>query len=294
MPSPSIDRTDSYTAPQLSRRQWLAAFPGAVAIAAVRPAWAEGDAYGGAKKSKLHAEFPSQDPTKVRDLVAAAHTRIDRVRELVEASPALAKAAWDWGFGDWESGLGAASHMGRADIAKLLMTHGARPNLFTFAMLGHVEVVRQIVESMPGIQRTPGPHGITLLQHAKNRLRQKGMTREDKAAASATVAYLESLGDANVNATGLEVTEAQKQIYLGRYTFHSSDDGAFEVITNRGGQLSIKRGQRFGRVMNRVEEHAFAPAGAPDVRIRFRVENSRAVSLTIHDPVPLVTARRVD
>ncbi len=89
----------------------------------------------------VHAEFPSQDPALVRETVAAAHTRIERVRELVEASPALAKAAWDWGFGDWESALGAASHMGRVDIAELLIAHGARPNLFTFAMLGQLDVV---------------------------------------------------------------------------------------------------------------------------------------------------------
>ena len=104
---------DSYTAPQLSLRQWLAAFSGAVALATIPSAWAESDTYEGERKSKLHAEFPSHDPSTVRDVVAASHVRIDRVRELVEASPALAKAAWDWGFGDWESALGAASHRNR-------------------------------------------------------------------------------------------------------------------------------------------------------------------------------------
>ncbi|MDX1388593.1 MAG: hypothetical protein R3344_05360, partial [Acidobacteriota bacterium] len=61
----------------------------------------------------VHPEFPSQDPELVREIVGASHARLDDVTKLVTASPALAKAAWDWGFGDWESALGAASHMGR-------------------------------------------------------------------------------------------------------------------------------------------------------------------------------------
>ena len=56
--------------------------------------------------------------------------------------------------------------------------------------------------------------------------------------------------------------------------------------------LSIKRGDRFGRVLNRVEENGFAPGGAPDVRVRFKVLDGRVVSLAIHNPVPLVTAVR--
>jgi len=279
---------------RLSRRQWLAAVPGAVALAHGLPARAEDAAYAGTKKGKLHPEFPSHDPAVVREVVGAAHTRIDRVRELVEASPALAKAAWDWGFGDWESALGAASHMGRVDIAELLIAHGARPDIFTFAMMGRVGAVRQMVEAMPGVQRIHGPHGFSLLDHPRFRLRHTEMTAADKSSVEATIDYLESLGDADIRAESLEVDEADKPIYIGRYAFDAGADGAFEVHTNNGGQLSIKRGERFGRVMNRVDEHTFAPSGAADVRIRFQVDDRRATSLTIHDPTPLVTARRVD
>src|SRR3954451_11330466 len=62
--------------------------------------------------------FPSQPPALVREMVSVSHGNIKRVRELVEARPALAKAAWDWGFNDWESALGAASHVGNREIAE--------------------------------------------------------------------------------------------------------------------------------------------------------------------------------
>ncbi len=58
--------------------------------------------------------FPSQDPAVVREVVTVAHGRIERLRELVTARPELANAAWDWGFGDWESALGASVAHGTA------------------------------------------------------------------------------------------------------------------------------------------------------------------------------------
>ena len=58
---------------------------------------------------------PRQDPAVVREVVGVSHRDLARVRELVERQPALANATIDWGFGDWESALGAASHVGRRD-----------------------------------------------------------------------------------------------------------------------------------------------------------------------------------
>jgi len=259
----------------------LAAMGGGALAAGLMPVRAAEQA--GETGSLVHAEFPSHDPAVVREVVGASHGRIDDVRKVVEATPALARSAWDWGFGDWESALGAASHMGRRDIAELLMKHGARPNLFTHAMLGHLDVVKAAVVTQPGIQRIHGPHGITLLSHARNGGEQAG----------AVLAYLESLGDADVRATSLEISDEEKKRYLGRYVFGSGDDEAFEVLTNSRGALAIRRGERFGRVLNRVEEHGFAPGGAPAVRVRFTLREDDVVALTIHDPDPLVTAKRV-
>src|ERR1041385_1664807 len=115
----------------------------------------------------LVAPFPAHPPELVREMVIVAHFDLQRVRDLVEARPALAKAAVDWGFGDWEDALGAASHTGRADIAEILLAHGARPTLFSATMLGQLDVVKGFIERSPGCQRILGPHSITLLAHAR-------------------------------------------------------------------------------------------------------------------------------
>jgi hypothetical protein len=265
---------------ELNRRGFLGLFPAGVALTYGFPA----STHASDEPGTVHSEFPSQDPALVRETVGASHTRLDRVRELVTSSPALAKASWDWGFGDWESALGAASHMGRRDIADLLIEHGARPNLFTQTMLGQLDVVKAAVAAQPGVQRIPGPHGITLLQHARN----------GGESAQSVVAYLTALGDADEGATSLETNDEEKQRYLGRYVFGPGDDDALDVLTNRQGNLAIKRGDRFSRVLHRVEDHGFAPGGAAAVRVRFTLEEGRAVFLTIHDPHPLVTALRQD
>lgn len=116
----------------------------------------------------------------VWDFVANAHGDLDYVRAAVEAQPALANAAWDWGGGDWETGLGAAAHMGRRDIAELLLASGARLDLFAAAMLGEIEVVRAILDAHPEMRDAAGPHGIPLRAHAQ-------------AGGSAAVAVLELL-----------------------------------------------------------------------------------------------------
>ena len=59
--------------------------------------------------------FPRQDPAIALEVVGAAHGNVARVQELVGARPALARAVWDWGYGDWETALGAASHVGHKE-----------------------------------------------------------------------------------------------------------------------------------------------------------------------------------
>ncbi len=57
----------------------------------------------------------------VQDFVIYAHSELDMVKKLLEKEPALLNATMDWGHGDWESGLGGASHMGRRDIVQFLL-----------------------------------------------------------------------------------------------------------------------------------------------------------------------------
>jgi hypothetical protein len=107
------------------------------------------------------------DAEIVDAFVLKAHGDYDEVLRLLDLEPALANAARDWGGGDWETGLGAASHVGRRDIAELLIERGARLDIFAAAMLGQVEIVRAMLDSFPHLVSASGPHGIPLLAHAE-------------------------------------------------------------------------------------------------------------------------------
>ena len=83
-----------------------------ILVAAV--ALCAGRAFGQPETTKPPPDaFPGQDPTTVREIVGASHRDIDRVGALLKEAPQLANATYDWGFGDWETALGAASHTGR-------------------------------------------------------------------------------------------------------------------------------------------------------------------------------------
>jgi len=174
--------------------------------------------YGG-NGGQFYYRYPAMDDTMVSGVVGASHGNFDKVKELVNRRPELAGMGWDWGFGDFETALGAASHVGRRDIAEFLMSHGARPDIFTFTMLGMLKSVQEIIETVPGIQSHPGPHGITLLQHAKNRLEDKNINATDSGNINKMIAYLQGLGNADIKPKSLEMTETDKQLYIGEYRF---------------------------------------------------------------------------
>ena len=110
---------------------------------------------------------PALEAETVREFVSVSHSDLDAVRASLDSEPELVNASWDWGGGDWETGLGAASHMGRRDIALFLLERGSRLDVFAAAMLGWVDVVRAIVEASPEMRNARGPHGIPLLAHAE-------------------------------------------------------------------------------------------------------------------------------
>lgn len=110
---------------------------------------------------------PALESNLVEEFVRVAHSDLDRTRELLEQEPGLANATWDWGGGDFETALGAASHMGRKDIANYLLENDARLDLFAAAMLGKFEIVKSVLKAYPDAIHIPGPHNISLLEHAK-------------------------------------------------------------------------------------------------------------------------------
>jgi hypothetical protein len=110
---------------------------------------------------------PPLDKELVGEFVLKSHGDLGVVKQLVEGEPAIVNAAWDWGGGDWETGLGAAAHVGRRDIAEYLLEHGARMDVFAAAMLGEVEIVRAMLDAQPELRDARGPHGIPLRAHAE-------------------------------------------------------------------------------------------------------------------------------
>lgn len=119
----------------------------------------------------------------VKEFVVAGHTDPAKVKAMLDERPQLANATWDWGGGDYETALGGAAHMGRRDIARLLIERGARLDIFAAAMLGELGVIRATLERYPAMIHARGPHGITLEFHAG-----KG-----GADAAETLAFLRSL-----------------------------------------------------------------------------------------------------
>jgi hypothetical protein len=103
----------------------------------------------------------------VQDFVIYAHSELDMVHKLLEKDPALLNATMDWGGGDWETGLGGASHMGRRDIVAYLLERGARIDIFCAAMMGQLDAVKSFLALQPRLIDAKGPHGFTLHFHAQ-------------------------------------------------------------------------------------------------------------------------------
>lgn len=215
--------------------------------------------------------IPVEDPKLVLDMVGASHGNVKRVRELIDAHPSLVRATLDWGFGDWETALGAASHVGNREIAELLLDRGAEPTIFSAAMLGQLEVVQAMVKAKPGLQRLRGPHGIPLLAHAK--------AGGEKSAEVAK--FLSALGDAGMALPTQPLSTEDRNSVVGKYVFGPGERDYFEVDVVKE-QLGILRpGAPARRLLFHAGNLVFFPSGAPWAQITFEREAGRVTSLTL-------------
>jgi len=268
-----------------TRRKFLSEIAAAgIAVGSLDPSagFAEPRFEAGALPPAIPPPWPSQAPELARAMVAASHGDLAKVRELLATHGTLANASWDWGFGDWETALGAASHTGQREIAELLLAHGARPSIFSAAMLGQIEAVRAFVTAAPGSQETLGPHGLTLQHHAR--------AGGDRAAP--VVAYLEQLGNADPRLPVTILEEDQEAAILGRYRFGPGELDVIEIAKGRSG-LSFRRSGGSARPIFHRGELAFSPAGAPEVRIRFELAAEGRVELSVIDGSRVVRAKRL-
>jgi hypothetical protein len=264
----------------VSRRTFLAAAPAGVLIPALARDGAPSTAAASPSDS-APASFPHHDPAVVREIVSVSHGNVARVKELVSSRPALARAAWEWGYGDWETALGAASHVGNKEIAAVLLAAGAHPTIFSAAMLGQLDAVKAFIAASPGIQKTRGPHGISLMDHAK-----AGGSAE-------VVKLLESVGDAQPRYPSEPMADGDPDALLGTYAFGPGATDRLIVSRNDRGVLVIKREGEVERNLFHHGERVFNPSGAEAVRIRFEPTAGSAASLVVVDGSVTVRAARV-
>ena len=247
-------------------------------LAAAPPA-----AYATAEDAKAIAPwegFPRQDYSWVREVVVESHRDLAKVKALVDAHPALANATIDWGFGDWDTALGAAAHTGRRSIAEYLIEMGARLDIFAAAMLGMTATVKAMIAAQPGIERTLGPHGIPLLSHAK----AGGEQAKD------TLAFLSELpGAAGVTAPPLD--DARRKTFAGKYRLEGGP--GVEIQFTSPSQLSIQVERAIARPLRHAGNEEFYPAGARAVRVRFDSVEGSVRGLTITDGPNVVKASRI-
>lgn len=181
--------------------------------------------------------------------------------------------------------------MGNRPIAEFLISQGARPSLFSAAMLGQLEVVKAFVAAQPGAQRIRGPHSISLLAHA----------RMGGEAARPVFDFLQSLGDADADAP-VSLPEDEAARLLGTYVFGEGAtqqvqlNADLKIYTNNKmythpPQLNWTRKGTMTRPLFHLGGHTFYPAGAPSVRIRF-AEHDGTILMAVNDAEMELTALR--
>jgi hypothetical protein len=139
-------------------------------------------------KASAVNEGEQLDRALVKEFVGICHRDLDKAREMLEEHPTLLNAAHDWERGDFETGLGAASHVGHMELASYLLEKGAQTNIFTATLFGKTDIVMPMLTAFPYSLRAKGPHGYTLLHHAelggdpaleiKNYLQANGVTEK--------------------------------------------------------------------------------------------------------------------
>lgn len=271
----------------MNRRSFVRVVPGlglftlqpqpALAQTADVAAWPPPPPADGAPRDE---SFPTHHPALAREIVGVSHGNIARVKELLARQPELAKASWDWGFGDWETALGAASHVGNRAIAELLLAHGAGPTIFSAAMLGQLDVVKAFAAAIPNVNQVRGPHSIPLINHA----------RAGGAPAAEVLKFLEGLGNLPPTGDREPLADADRASILGRYVFGGRPRDTFIVDLEKNG-IGITRLGASRRLMNYFGNLTFVPVGSPNVRIKFE-RSGETMTLTVLDPDVVVIARR--
>ena len=142
----------------MNRKTFIKNSLGGLALAGVAPTYAI---------SHTLQEPVPLDIKLVKEFVVAGHKNLPLVKEMLQEHPNLIYARYDWGNSDFEEAIEGAGHLGNKEIANYLISQGARVNLFVLTMLGKTSLVKPTLEAYPELIFAKGPHGFTLLHHAK-------------------------------------------------------------------------------------------------------------------------------
>jgi len=144
----------------MDRKSFIKKATGSAALLSLAPAMA-------ISNSVFQEDPPPLDVKTVKEFVSAGHKDLNKVKEMLKEYPNLIYARYDWGNSDFEEAIEGAGHLGQKDIANYLISQGARVNLFVLTMLGHSDLVIPTLDKFPELIFAKGPHGFTMLHHAK-------------------------------------------------------------------------------------------------------------------------------
>jgi len=110
--------------------------------------------------------------------------------------------------------------------------------------------------------------------------------------AQAVVEYLKTVEGVDERPADKPLTAEEAKKLLGAYVYGTvAIYSRFEVTANDKNQISIARPGRFARGLTHLGGYEFVPMGSEHVRVRF-AEVAGAMTLTVHDPDVLVTAKK--
>jgi ankyrin repeat protein len=102
----------------------------------------------------------------IKEFVIASHFDLEKVKTMLKENPDLLNVEHQWGPNDFESGIGAAAHVGNRAIAEFFLAQGVPSNICAAAMLGRTNEVKAFLERDSSLANARGAHGIPVLFHA--------------------------------------------------------------------------------------------------------------------------------
>jgi hypothetical protein len=146
-------------------------------------------------------------------------------------------------------------------------------------MMGQLDAVKAMIAARPGLQKTHGPHGITLMSHA----------RAGGPDAVPVVEYLKSIGDADTPTPSTAIAPADRDALTGKYVYGPGPRDYFTVDVQREALGIDRPSGPARRGLLHIGNLVFFPVGVPTVKIAFAKDGKQ---LTIADPGVIVTAKR--